>query len=124
MMRLEAAIHQRQERKKLLQATGDRKLFPAVTALSKDFFELAQLEREDWEILDDLSDLYRTLADDQPTDLLDALDEAVKHVIVGDAVDIEFTDSRERQKYLALIKTRKPKNETEGEAEGKTKSKR
>jgi hypothetical protein len=94
---LEAAIHYRLEREKLLQATGDRKLFPAVTALSKDFFELAQLERENREILDDLSDLHRTLADDQPTDLLGDLDEAVEQVIVGDAADIEFADSRERR---------------------------
>jgi hypothetical protein len=70
MTHFETAIHQRQEREKLLEVTDDRKLLPAVTALSKDFFELASLERENWEILGDSSDLHRTLADDQPTDLL------------------------------------------------------
>jgi hypothetical protein len=80
------------------------------------------LERENREILGDLSDLYRTLADEQPIDLLGDLDKAVEQDIVGDAGDIEFADSRERQEYLVLIKDRKPKrNETEGEAEGKTK---
>jgi hypothetical protein len=94
MTHLEPATHQRQEREKLLRVTGDRRLLPAVTALSKDFFELAQLERENRKILDDLSDLYRILTDDQPTDLLGDLDEAVEQVIVGDASDMEFADSR------------------------------
>jgi hypothetical protein len=97
MMHLEGAICQRQEREKLLQATGHRKLLPAITALSKDFFEFAQLEWENREILDDLRDLYRILADDQPTDLLGDLDEAVEKVIVGDAGDIEFADSRKQE---------------------------
>jgi hypothetical protein len=111
MTHLEAEIRQRQERDKLLQATSDRKLLPAVTALSRDFFELAQLERENREILDDLSDLYRTLTDDSPTDLLGDLDEAAEQVIVGDAGDIEFADSRKQQE------TEKKQNGGRGERE-------
>jgi hypothetical protein len=104
---LEAAIHQRQEREKFLQATGDRKLPQAVTALSADFFELAQLEQGDREILDDLNDLSTTLTGDNPTDLLSDLDQVVERVIVRDLSDVTFANSRERQQYLALVPERK-----------------
>jgi hypothetical protein len=77
-----------------------------VAPLSKDFFELAQLERENWEILEDLSDFDRTLADDQPADLLGGLDQAVELLIVGDANDIEFINNREWQEYLVFVKER------------------
>jgi hypothetical protein len=104
---LEAAIHQRQEREKFLQATGDRMLLQAVTALSADFFELAQLEQENREILDDLNDLYATLTGDNPTDLLSDLDQVVERAIVRDPSDVTFANSRERQHYPALVQERK-----------------
>jgi uncharacterized phage infection (PIP) family protein YhgE len=103
---LEAAVHQLQEREKLLPAKGDPKLLRAVAAMSDDFFKLAQLEQENREILDDLNDLYSSLANKQSTDLLSDLDQVVEQVIVGVAGNIEFADSRERQEYLELVKER------------------